>query len=87
MKISSIGNYGSVPGLTQPATVQQRALIQAAKSVNAAELFGENSELTFVMDQKLNKMIVRVIDRTSGDVTLQIPAEYLLQLAEEMKGG
>jgi uncharacterized FlaG/YvyC family protein len=32
-------------------------------------------------------MIVRVIDRSTGQIKLQIPAEYLVRLAEEMKGG
>lgn len=90
MNVSSVGNQVSAPveaAATQPATAQQRALIQAVKAINPTELFGENTELTFVMDQKLKRMIVRVIDRSNGEVKLQIPAEYMLRLAEEMKGG
>jgi uncharacterized FlaG/YvyC family protein len=93
VNVSSVGNQVSAPAETaashtaQPATAQQRALIQAVKAISPTELFGENTELTFVMDPKLNKMIVRVIDRSSGEVRLQIPAEYMVRLAEEMKGG
>jgi uncharacterized FlaG/YvyC family protein len=92
VNISSIGNNitsatGEPGGAAPAATAQQRGLIQAVKAVNATELFGQDSELTFVMDQKLQEMIVRVIDRSTGEVKLQIPAEYLLQLAEELKGG
>jgi uncharacterized FlaG/YvyC family protein len=90
VNISSIGNQISVPAspaAPEPATAQQRSLIQAVRAISATELFGENSELTFIMDQKLKKMVVRVVDRSTGEVKLQIPAEYMLRLAEEMKGG
>ena len=90
MNISSIGSQISAPASgasPAPANAQHRALIQAVKAMNPTELFGQNTEFTYILNQKLQKMIVRVIDRSTGQIKLQIPAEYLVRLAEEVKGG
>ncbi|MBM3747658.1 MAG: flagellar protein FlaG [Acidobacteria bacterium] len=64
---------------------EQRELIQAVKAVNVAELFGQNSELTFVLDRETRRPLVRLIDRDTNEVIRQIPPEYLLRLAEELR--
>jgi uncharacterized FlaG/YvyC family protein len=74
------------PAAPAPVTEEQRALIQAVKAVNAAEVFGENKEITFVMDRQAKRMVVRIVNSENGKVVDQIPPEYLLRLAEESKG-
>jgi flagellar protein FlaG len=64
---------------------EQRELIQAVKAVNVADLFGQNSELTFVLDRETRRPLVRLIDRDTNEVIRQIPPEYLLRLAEELR--
>jgi len=90
MEISSVSNIASHAAApveqAQPATQEQRNLIQAVKAVNAAELFGQDNELTFVLDHATRKAIVRIINRQTGEVVEQIPAEYVLRMAEENKG-
>ena len=61
---------------------QHRELIQAVKAVNVAELFGQNSELTFLLDRETHRPIIRLVDRKTKDVIRQIPPEYLLNMAE-----
>jgi len=56
-------------------------LIQAVHAVNAAEPFGKDSELTFALDRKLRRAVIRLMDRKTGREIRQIPAEELLQLA------
>jgi len=75
------------PVLPQAASQDQRTLIQAVKAVNAVELFGQNNELTFIMDRATRRAVVRIVDRKSGEVVEQIPAEYVLRMAEELKRG
>jgi len=65
---------------------QQRELIQAVKAVNAAELFGQNNELTFALDRQSRRAVVRIVDRKTNEVIQQIPAEYVLRMAERLKG-
>lgn len=73
----------------QPAPPQQMAerqqLIQAVKEVNRSEMLGQENELTFVFDRNTRKALVRVVNRQTNEVVLQIPPEYVLRMAEELK--
>jgi flagellar protein FlaG len=64
---------------------QNRELVQAIKAVNGAELFGDSSELTFALDRQTRRPVVRIVDRQTNEVIEQIPPEYVLRLAEELK--
>lgn len=91
MDTSSIGNFAHVsvpaePAPARPLTDDQRTLIQAVRAVNATEPFGSENELTFKMDRTTREMVVRVVNRKTNDVVLQIPSEYVLRLAEELDG-
>lgn len=55
-------------------------MAQAVQAVNAAKLFGYDSELTFVMDRESRRTIVQLVERDTRKVIRQIPAEYLLRL-------
>ncbi len=72
--------------LSSEELIGQRALIQAVKALNFAELFGQNSELTFVLDRETHRPLVRLIDRKTNEVIRQIPPEYLLRMARDLKG-
>ena len=92
MNISSIGSYGShLSTGTQTAVSRQpiqdqKALIQAVKTVNAAELFGQENETTFIIDRAARIAVVRVVNKKTGEVVQQIPTEQLLKMAEESNG-
>lgn len=64
---------------------EQREVIQAVKAVNGAQLLGPENELMFQIDRQSQKMVVRVVNRQTGDVISQVPQEYVLRLAEEYK--
>ncbi|MCW5965311.1 MAG: flagellar protein FlaG [Bryobacterales bacterium] len=72
---------------SQPTSnpVQNSELVQAVRAVNASELFGDESELTFVIDRRSQMALVRVVDKESGEVVRQFPPEYVLALSEELK--
>ena len=74
------------PPSAQPANAEQRNLIQAVKAVDATELFGQENELTFLFDRSTRRAVVRIVNRESGQVVQQIPAEKVLRMAEEIKG-
>jgi flagellar protein FlaG len=75
----------AVASVAPERTAEQREVIQAIKAVNAAELFGENSELTFVLDRESRRPVVRIVDRQTNEVIQQIPPEYVLRMAQELK--
>jgi uncharacterized FlaG/YvyC family protein len=70
------------PGQAAP----RAALIQAVKTVNESKTLGDNTELTFVLDRTTHRTLTRIIDRKTQEVVMQIPPEYVLRLAEQIKG-
>lgn len=87
--VHSIGQ--AAPVLVAPTPVErppeQRELILAVKALNAAELFGDKNEVTFIVDQKTRRPVVRIVDRATNQVIRQIPPEYALRMAEDLKPG
>ena len=55
-------------------------LIQAVHAVNAAELFGKDSELTFAFDRTSRRAVIRLVNRKTRKEIRQVPAEELLGL-------
>lgn len=72
--------------IVAPLSAQQRAeqqeIIHAVESVNKMHLLGENTELTFSFDRASRRPILRIIDTRTKEVVQQIPAEYVLRLAQ-----
>ena len=72
------------PAAPPPVPAEQRALIQAVRAVNAAELFGQENELTFILDRETRRTVVRIVNRDTREVVRQIPEERVLRMAEEI---
>ncbi len=70
----------------QPAH-DQRSLVQAVKAINASEMLGPDDELTFLFDRATRQAVVRLVNKQTREVIRQIPAEYVLRMAEETKRG
>jgi uncharacterized FlaG/YvyC family protein len=92
MDISSVDQQRAIPASTpQPVppeqTAERQKLIQAVKKVNQSEMLGENNELTFAMDRNSRRPVVRVVNRQTNEVVFQIPPEYVLQMAADLKQG
>ena len=90
------GASGTAPALAAvptPAPVppeqaaSNRNLIRAVQAVNEAGTFGDNNEITFQIDRNSRLPLIRIIDRATNKVVEQIPAEYILQLAENLGKG
>ncbi len=87
--IRSMGQMAPVAASPVPVErpPEQRELIRAVKALNAAEYFDHNSELTFVLDRQTRRPVVRIVDKNTNEVIRQIPPEYVLRLAEDLKSG
>ena len=57
----------------------------AVKALNGAEMFGPDSELMFQRDPLTQRMVLQTINRKTKEVLSQIPQEYILRLAEDLK--
>jgi flagellar protein FlaG len=73
--------------LEQQQVTERRELVKAIKAINATEFFGENYELTFVMDRETQRPLLRIVDRQTREVIRQLPPEYTLRLTEELRAG
>ena len=89
MEIAPMQRPGAVLAApTAPVDTQRaaetREVIQAVRAVNAAELLGTNSELTFLVDRGTQRPVIRLVDKETRDVIQQIPPEYVLRMAEDL---
>lgn len=64
-----------------------RDVVQAVKALNQTEMFGQDNELQFQRDQVSKRMVIRVVNRKTEEVVSQVPPEYVLRLAEDLKKG
>jgi flagellar protein FlaG len=90
MEISSVSR--NVPAVAAPASAvpvdraaENREVVRAVKALNGTEMFGEDNQLRFQRDAETQRMVIRVVNAKTGDVISQIPAEYVLRLAEDLK--
>jgi len=79
----------AAPAHTAPVPVdhaaQNRVVVQAVKALNGTEMFGQDNQLQFQKDQRTGRMVVRVVNRKTNEVISQIPPEYVLRLAQDIK--
>lgn len=69
------------PGNHGPA----REVAQAVRTLNTAHAFGPHNELLFQIDDRTQKIVIQVVDRETHEIVSQIPAEYVLRMAEDLK--
>jgi uncharacterized FlaG/YvyC family protein len=65
-------------------SAENREVIQAVKAVNGTEMFGQDNQLMFQRDQPTQRMVVKIVNKKTNEVLSQIPAEYVLRLAEDL---
>jgi flagellar protein FlaG len=66
---------------------EQQQLIQAVRAVNEAHVFGEYNELQFSRDRDTHVPVMKIVDTRTKEVVRQIPPEYVLRLAADLRTG
>ena len=61
-----------------------RDLIQAVRAVNASDKLGNKNELSFSLDPRTHRPVVKIVNRVTNEVVQQIPNEEVLRLAESL---
>ena len=85
MNRTDTGIHAPAPAVTPDKVAERREVVQAVKAVNGTEMFGPENELLFQKDPETNRFVVRVINRKTKEVLSQVPEEYVLRLAEDLK--
>ncbi len=71
------------PAVPSEVRAEQQQLIKAVKAVNSTQVFGENTELVFVLDRQTRRPLLRLVDMRTKEVIRQVPPEHVLRLAED----
>ncbi len=90
MEITAV-DRSALPTATASAAVLadraagNREVVRAVKALNGTEMFGDENQLVFRRDPETGRMVVRLVNKTTEEVVAQIPEEYVLRLAEDLK--
>ena len=75
----------AAPEIPADTAAENRSIVQAVQALNGTEMFSHDNTLTFQQDPDSHRMVIQVINRVTHEVISQIPPEYLLRLAEDLK--
>ena len=89
MDITPVNGTSAPVGVAHDVPPQQaaenRSIIQAVKAVNETEMFGQDNHLAFQRDPASQRMVIQMINQKTHEVVSQIPPEYVVRLAEDLK--
>jgi flagellar protein FlaG len=78
----------AAPAMATPVSadtaLQNRQLIQAVKALNKSDMLSEDNGLEFQKDPDSKRWVIKVVNKATGDVISQVPAEYVLRLADDL---
>jgi uncharacterized FlaG/YvyC family protein len=80
-----VGVHAPAPVAPVDNKAEHRQVVQAVKAVNGTEMFGPENELRFQKDPESRRMVLRVVNRKTREVVSQVPAEYVLRLAQDLR--
>jgi uncharacterized FlaG/YvyC family protein len=72
------------PSLTSQDSARDRQVIAAVRKLNEAGSLGSEREFSYALDQKTQKLVVRIVDPATKDVIDQIPSEVVLRAARQL---
>ncbi len=92
MEVSSVNRISQGPLTVAPVapvdkTAETREIVRAVRALNRSEMFGQDNELLFQRDRQTQRMVLRIVNRQTNEVISQIPPEYVLRLAQDLKQG
>jgi flagellar protein FlaG len=78
----------AAPAMAAPVSadtaLQNRQLVQAVKALNKSDMLSEDNGLEFQKDPDSKRWVIKVVNKATGDVISQVPAEYVLRLADDL---
>jgi flagellar protein FlaG len=76
------GTGGGQAGASAATAAQVKAAVEEANR----QLDQSNRELTFVFDDKLGRMLVKIVDTRTNTVIRQVPSDEMLAAARALSG-
>ena len=78
------GKYDVIAGAPSEIYQYRKTSEILRRAINAAELYGEDSELAFVLDRRTRRALIRLVDRKTKQVLRELPSDLVLSLAESV---
>jgi uncharacterized FlaG/YvyC family protein len=69
----------------QNAKVPDRQVVSAVRALNDSQALGQDRQLVYRRDQKTGSMMIQIVNRGTGDVLDQIPAEVMLRMRADLE--
>jgi uncharacterized FlaG/YvyC family protein len=69
----------------QADRAKAKAIASAVKVLNEAGAAGADREVTYSTDAATKTLVIQVVDKRSGEVVVQWPSEYGLQMAQQFQ--
>ena len=87
MDITAVNRIPSVQTPSAPIdqAAGKRQMIKAVSALNSSQVSGPDNELRFTKDPHTRKMVLQVVNRQTNEVISQLPPEYVIRLAEDLK--
>ncbi len=85
---NAIPPAASVSNSVSPAQARERTQLgQAVSAINDSNIFGLDRELTFSVDRVTHQSVIRVVNKETGEMIMQLPPDYVLRMAEALQTG
>jgi flagellar protein FlaG len=69
----------------QTERAHAQAVASAVQTINQAGGAGAGREVTFSTDSTTKELVIQVVDKQSGEVVVQWPSKYALEMAQDYK--
>jgi uncharacterized FlaG/YvyC family protein len=84
--INSMMPIDTAPKSREDADAMQ-AVVAAIRALNKSEMLGSDRELQFARDSQTQKMVIRIVERVTGNILNQIPPEQVLRIMATLVPG
>ncbi|HTU47622.1 MAG TPA: flagellar protein FlaG [Bryobacteraceae bacterium] len=75
----------AIPDVRQNTVNTPAAVQNAVNAINESELLGFDRELRFSRDPQSRLGVVEVLNRSTGEVIVQIPSESIIDFAQNLQ--
>ena len=69
----------------QNSNLPDRQVVSAVRALNDSQALGQDRQLVYRRDQKTGSMMIQIVNRGTGDVLDQIPAEVMLRMRADLE--
>lgn len=87
MELPSVTRFAALPGAAPPTAAASRPRSESGRALANEVLAVTGYELTFEVDDQLDRVIVQLVDRKTREVVRQLPSEAALEIARAIAGG